>query len=322
MEENNQQIQIPQQVVNNVETSTFKKPKKKLVIIGIVIVALLLIEGSSFAVYQYVKKPQKQIVACTQEVKVCPDGSSVGRTGSKCTFAPCPTTTSDQTVNWKTYTNNQYGFLFKYPKNSTNYSQNQNYEVLTPLVENIEFSDSVVDPLTWTKNPKLIKSGDLGVRYNGINVVVFPNENHLLLAQYTSNYFQNITKDFKTYMHKNFNPTMKLTSVNDIQWYMIEGFENYPIHYYLTELPDGKVLLLNKMNAENKDFTETFNQILSTFKFIDTGTSTPSPTTSQKISCNTASDCPSGDTCTVWGPIKVNGPQNKYCTAPGQAVPL
>ena len=29
-------------------------------------------------------------VACTAEAKICPDGSSVGRTGPNCEFAPCP----------------------------------------------------------------------------------------------------------------------------------------------------------------------------------------------------------------------------------------
>lgn len=29
-------------------------------------------------------------VACTMEAKLCPDGSSVARTGPKCEFAPCP----------------------------------------------------------------------------------------------------------------------------------------------------------------------------------------------------------------------------------------
>jgi len=29
-------------------------------------------------------------VACTMEAKTCPDGSSVGRTGPKCEFSPCP----------------------------------------------------------------------------------------------------------------------------------------------------------------------------------------------------------------------------------------
>ena len=29
-------------------------------------------------------------VACTQEAKICPDGSAVSRTGPNCEFAACP----------------------------------------------------------------------------------------------------------------------------------------------------------------------------------------------------------------------------------------
>ena len=29
-------------------------------------------------------------VACTEEAKICPDGSSVSRSGPKCEFTPCP----------------------------------------------------------------------------------------------------------------------------------------------------------------------------------------------------------------------------------------
>lgn len=29
-------------------------------------------------------------IACTEEAKICPDGSSVSRVGPKCEFAPCP----------------------------------------------------------------------------------------------------------------------------------------------------------------------------------------------------------------------------------------
>jgi len=29
--------------------------------------------------------------ACTEEAKICPDGSAVGRTGQNCEFTPCPT---------------------------------------------------------------------------------------------------------------------------------------------------------------------------------------------------------------------------------------
>lgn len=41
-------------------------------------------------------------LACTEEAKVCPDGSAVGRTGPSCAFAPCPPlilgTTPDMSV--------------------------------------------------------------------------------------------------------------------------------------------------------------------------------------------------------------------------------
>jgi hypothetical protein len=35
--------------------------------------------------------PSPSMKACTMEARVCPDGSSVGRTGPNCEFAPCPT---------------------------------------------------------------------------------------------------------------------------------------------------------------------------------------------------------------------------------------
>jgi hypothetical protein len=35
--------------------------------------------------------PTPSVKACTQEAKLCPDGSYVGRTGPNCEFAPCPT---------------------------------------------------------------------------------------------------------------------------------------------------------------------------------------------------------------------------------------
>lgn len=34
---------------------------------------------------------------CTMDAKLCPDGTSVGRTGPNCEFAPCPGTPSETT---------------------------------------------------------------------------------------------------------------------------------------------------------------------------------------------------------------------------------
>lgn len=44
------------------------------------------------------------IQACTLEVKICPDGSSVGRTGPKCQFTLCPIKINTSTSSLETFT--------------------------------------------------------------------------------------------------------------------------------------------------------------------------------------------------------------------------
>lgn len=75
-------------------------------------VVLLLLVGSAGAFFVSNSTTTKEI-ACTQEAKLCPDGSSVGRSGSNCEFTACPTTsqpspTTNPTANWKTYTSPEY----------------------------------------------------------------------------------------------------------------------------------------------------------------------------------------------------------------------
>jgi len=60
--------------------------------------------------------------ACIEDIRYCPDGTTVGRTGPNCEFAACatadnqlPTTNELDTSNWKTYRNEEYGFEFRYP---------------------------------------------------------------------------------------------------------------------------------------------------------------------------------------------------------------
>lgn len=42
--------------------------------------------------------PESNGVACTLDAKVCPDGSSVGRSGPNCEFEACPSVTSDSVL--------------------------------------------------------------------------------------------------------------------------------------------------------------------------------------------------------------------------------
>lgn len=59
----------------------------------------------------------KNKAACTQEVKICPDGSSVGRVAPSCEFAECPEPASLPISDWKEYANESAKFTFKMPQN-------------------------------------------------------------------------------------------------------------------------------------------------------------------------------------------------------------
>lgn len=53
---------------------------------------------------------QRGAVACTQEARLCPDGSYVGRSGPACTFAECPTVT--QHADWQSASTAELAFQY------------------------------------------------------------------------------------------------------------------------------------------------------------------------------------------------------------------
>ena len=116
MEEQNQQIQpnIPEP---NTQPEIPQEPKLPTwMIVLITVLTIAVIGGAGYVVYQYYSISEPEPIACTLEAKVCPDGSSVGRTGLNCEFAECPEVV-EETVDWQTYKNKEYGFEVKYPNN-------------------------------------------------------------------------------------------------------------------------------------------------------------------------------------------------------------
>lgn len=102
---------------------------KILLIIGLIIF-ILVVGLVSYILGQTSVKPTILIIptitqavqkACTLEAKICPDGSSVGRTGPNCEFAPCPkadySTITKGESNFKTYINSKMGYSLSYPNN-------------------------------------------------------------------------------------------------------------------------------------------------------------------------------------------------------------
>lgn len=59
----------------------------KTLIAGIVLIVVL---GVGSLVYRNALEHPNQPVACPLDAKICPDGTSEGRTGLSCTFPPCP----------------------------------------------------------------------------------------------------------------------------------------------------------------------------------------------------------------------------------------
>ncbi|MHB8651782.1 MAG: hypothetical protein ACYC8S_01470 [Minisyncoccota bacterium] len=84
---------------------------------GIVGVGVAVIAVASFSAMR-VSPPgspsptQGDHLVCTMEVKQCPDGSFVGRSGPRCDFAVCPLTPAPST--WKIATTS-VGIVFQYP---------------------------------------------------------------------------------------------------------------------------------------------------------------------------------------------------------------
>ncbi len=79
------------------------------VILGLGIIAVIFI-----GVHRYLKDNSVPGISCTMEVKLCPDGSYVGRQGPSCEFASCPGTTDIST--WKTFSDTARGITFQYPE--------------------------------------------------------------------------------------------------------------------------------------------------------------------------------------------------------------
>jgi hypothetical protein len=69
----------------------------------VIALIILVLAGAIGGGYYLINKQSQKQTACTMEAKICPDGSSVGRTGPNCEFADCPEIEVNEAVNPKNY---------------------------------------------------------------------------------------------------------------------------------------------------------------------------------------------------------------------------
>lgn len=113
----------PQTIPPQHNSSNFRSKLPWMLVIILLVLAGIL--GGYFILNQtknnsQTPTPEPDQKACSQEAKLCPDGSSVGRTGLNCEFAECPATSASPSANadtstWKTYSDNDFALSFKYP---------------------------------------------------------------------------------------------------------------------------------------------------------------------------------------------------------------
>src|SRR3989338_5988602 len=174
------------------------KPKSLLILIGLVFLIILSVTGGFLLGKQLYSPASRSTLTSIAE----------------------PTSTPDPTANWKTYTNNQYKFVFKHP------------------------NDWRVISLEEESKPQ-----EIVVTYN-------PDTKDAYLERNPGAYDQSQKSD---------------AVINGVQITRIKNNKDvYRREYAIIPLTSGTLIITGTLDvAVNQKQTSSFNQILSTFKFLD-----------------------------------------------------
>jgi len=157
-------------------------------IAALVVAGILVIGGVSYGSYYLWQKSAGNTnqTACTMEAMLCPDGSYVSRIGPNCEFAQCPSVipspspsaVADETKDWQTYKNEQYGFEVRYPGDWTlaqNNTVSKDEEISMLKNGSVAFHVSISQAKTtlddWTNKLKTETSSKENLIFNGLPAV-------------------------------------------------------------------------------------------------------------------------------------------------------
>ncbi len=242
-------VRFPEVEAVTVPEAPVQPPKKNFPKIVILLIVILLIGIGGVYAVRYFTRPK----ICTLEAKLCPDGSAVGRVLPNCEFAPCPTSaptvppatsTPDETANWKTYKGEKENVTFKYP----------------PI---------------WVEQPNLIRGSGFDQEIRD------PEEKYRLTFSSVGNYNQVTGKQYVSLDEFEGMPYKVRVVIVDGQ----EGRQPLPragseninaVNFfskdskfiYTLELQTGDTAL-NTSETDVQKGQQLFDQILSTFKFLE-----------------------------------------------------
>jgi hypothetical protein len=123
-----------------------------------------ILAAAVFSYFFWSKPAENDLVYCTQEAKLCPDGSYVGRTGPRCEFSACPGYAAG--VEYK---NEDYGFKVSLPDTWAGYGVSADrWTAYAPGDELGEIA-AADGPVISIRNPKWTKEA----MYQDIPIMIF-----------------------------------------------------------------------------------------------------------------------------------------------------
>lgn len=214
--------------------------------------------------------------ACTQEAKLCPDGSSVGRTGPNCEFTPCPAIpsakVSDETANWKgadIYEFYKSKFTFKYPSD-WGVEVNQTSTAEMTLGKYTCIGNLLT--ISGLKNNELgkIQFCELSLLNDADNLLTIVTEgvkqDAVLLKQRTSGKNQIVNSSIQNseYTFGNANESLK----NTITISFLGNESSFEHFFFTVKTNAGRLLYGYYQDNVTQDLKNLLPLFLTTFKFI------------------------------------------------------
>ncbi len=187
-----------------------------------------------------------------------------------------PSSTSDETANWKTYTNTKYGYIIKYPDNWTLGGSGpgqtpeflaQHFWIQLDGPQNCEAAKHcgsiIIQVKQLNETDLALSAKEIWLRYLSMNMQpAIDKEENIELGgimatkvSYVNNFLGGQTSESTTPI-----PTKTVVLIHYKNLYIID------LREFL--YPEGKVVSPKNANITEWIYDSLFNQILSTFKFI------------------------------------------------------
>lgn len=163
--------------------------------------------------------------------------------------------------DWKIHTNGQFGFSFKYPSRLSICNKCQ---ISGPASSSANNLVVIVDV------PTLRRGTD--APFDGLAVYIDPNPNNLSLVNYIEAEKRELLQKFRAFTQQappqqGVEQTFKLKKQPGI---ILKNYSWDNITRFYVLLPERQILILTKTAASNQSqFNIEFDQILSTFKFLE-----------------------------------------------------